>query len=242
MTVKTLVYEKQPNREIAPAHIPAVGALCVVLGAVLFGVLAFSVVTNGPLLAWDQPIIQALHFRATHDFWVDFDLMTFVGTFGRETAVIFTVILGLVWFFMRKWREFSMLIVGVVGGNIWFEVISNWVGRHRPVFTDPIHIIPNPGFPSGHSIAATALYGLVLFLIWPRLKSTGWRVLAVVDTVAVVLLIGYSRLYMGDHFPTDVLAGYAFGLFWSGLVYTAIELYSRHRRSTRESIFTAQQP
>lgn len=232
MATETFV---SPQRRAASLdRLPLAGVLCIVLGGLAFGLLAFSVVTHGPLLAWDKPLSDAAHFRATHDFWVDFDAMTFVGTFGRETAVIITVLLALIWLVRRKWLQLSMLLLGVVGGNIWFELLSNWIGRHRPVFADPIHIIPNPGFPSGHSIAAVALYGLLLYVWWPHFKTNGWRVLAVVDAVALTLLIGYSRLYMGDHFPTDILAGFAFGLFWSGLVYTGLAALAA-RRATPKS-------
>lgn len=231
MTTETLVYPQ--TRVGRPSRVPVIGLLCIVLGGLAFGLLALNVVSNGPLLAWDKPMSDALHFRATHDFWLDFDAMTFVGTLGRETAVIITIALGVIWFFRRMWRALSMLLLGVVGGNIWFELLSNWIGRHRPVFADPIHIIPNPGFPSGHSIAAVALYGLLLFFWWPRFKSNGWRALAVVDTIALVALIGYSRLYMGDHYPTDVLGGIAFGLFWSALVYTTISVVAAQRAKAR---------
>jgi undecaprenyl-diphosphatase len=233
MSIKTMSYPKEQSVDRPAGNFPIVGLLAILVGGLAFGVLAFSVATHGPLLAWDEPIIQALHFRATHDFWVDFNAMVFTGTLGRETAVLITIALGAIWLFTRHWRYLSMLLLGVVGGNVWFEVLSNWFGRHRPVFADPIHIIPNPGFPSGHSIAAVTLYSLLLYLVWPRLQSTGWRILAVVDTLAVMLLIGYSRLYMGDHYPTDVLAGYAFGLLWSGLVYTSLSLFIKKRTKAR---------
>jgi len=229
MAIKTLSYPTEQSVDRPAVRLPILGLLAILFGGAAFGVLAVSVATHGPLLAWDEPIAQAMHIRATHDFWVDFNAMVFTGTLGRETAVIITVALGAIWLFTRHWRELSMLLVGVVGGNEWFELLSNWFGRHRPVFADPIHVIPNPGFPSGHSIAAVTLYSLLLYLIWPHLKSMGWRVLAVVDTLAVMLLIGYSRLYMGDHYPTDVLGGYAFGLLWGGLVYTGLDLFFKRR-------------
>ena len=218
------------------ARFPAVGLGLLLLGGLLFGLLAVNVRTNGPLLAWDMPIDQALHTRATHDFLLDFDVMRFTGTFGREPAVGITVLLGLYWLWKRHWHAFSMLLIGVIGGNIWFEVLSGFFGRHRPVFPDPLDPLPGPGFPSGHSMTAMLLYGLILYLLLPRLASWRWRLLAVLDAVLIMLLVGYSRLYMGAHYPTDVLAGYAFGLAWGGLVYTGLELYHRHRSVPRRAV------
>jgi undecaprenyl-diphosphatase len=205
------------------------------LGGLLFSVLAVNVRTGGPVLAWDLPIIQALHAYAIHDSRLGFDAMRFSGTLGRETAAVITVLLILFWLWKRHWHELSMLLVGVIGGNIWFEILSNLFARHRPVFPDPLDPLPGPGFPSGHSMTGTLLYGLILYLLLPRLPSLGWRLLAAIDALLIVLLIGFSRLYMGAHYPTDVLGGYAFGLAWGGLVYTTLEVF-RQRRSARQSV------
>lgn len=222
--------QSEPVRLLA--RFPVVGLVLFLLGGLLFGLLAVNVRTNGPLLAWDLPIDQALHARATQDNLLDFYAMRFSGTLGRETALGITILLGLYWFWKRFWRKFSLLVVGVFGGNIWFEVLSHLFARHRPVWPDPLDPLPGPGFPSGHSMTAVLLYGLILYLLLPRLYAWRWRLVAVLDAVLIASLIGYSRLYMGAHYPTDVLAGYAFGLAWGALVYTSLELYFRHRANS----------
>ena len=191
---------------------------------------------NGPLLAWDIPIDQALHARATHDFWLTFDAMRFSGTLGRESALGITALLGLVWLWQRHWHRLSLLLIGVIGGNLWFEVLSGFFGRHRPVFADPLDPLPGPGFPSGHSMTSMLLYGLILVLLLPRLASWRWRLLAALDAALIVLLVGFSRLYMGAHYPTDVLGGYAFGLAWGALVYTSLELWQRRRAQPHSAV------
>ena len=214
------------------------------LGALIFGLLAINVRTHGPLLGWDEPIDQALHAFATHNSRLGFDAMRFSGTLGREAALGITVLLGLVFLWKRYWRELSMLLIGVLGGNGWFEVLSHFFARHRPVFSDPLNPpLPGPGFPSGHSMTTVLLYGLILYLLLPRLTSRRWRLLAALDAALIILLVGFSRLYMGDHYPTDVLAGYSFGLAWGALVYTGVELFqqrwtARRRKAAGGSILT----
>ncbi len=208
---------------------PALGLVLLLVGGLLFAVLAVNVRTNGPLLAWDEPIVQALHGYATHDSWLGVDAMRFSGTLGRETAAGITVLLLLYWLWKRRWHHFSLLLMGVIGGNLWYEVLSRFFGRHRPVFPDPLGPLSGPGFPSGHAMTAMLLYGLILVLLLPRLRSWRWRLLAGLDAVLIVLLIGFSRLYLGAHYPTDVLGGYAFGLAWGALVYTGLELYQSRR-------------
>jgi undecaprenyl-diphosphatase len=225
-------FPANPNPEGLLARRPALGLALFLLGGLIFTILAVSVRTNGPLLTWDLPIDQALHVFATHDSRLGFEAMRFSGTLGRETALAVTVLLGLYWLWKRHWYALSMLVIGVFGGNIWFEVLSTFLGRHRPVWVDPLDPLPGPGFPSGHSMTAMLLYGLILYLLLPYLPSWSWRLLAVLAAVLIILLVGYSRLYMGSHYPTDVLGGYAFGLAWGAFVYTSIELY-RHHRSAR---------
>ncbi len=225
----------RPSPEGFLAHHPALGLGLFLLGGLIFGILADNVRTNGPLLAWDIPIDQVLHMRAIHDSRLGFDAMRFSGSLGREIAAAVTVLLGLYWLWKRHWYAISMLLIGVAGGGIWFERLSNMFGRHRPVFPDPLDPLPGPGFPSGHSMTAILLYGLILYLILPRLPSWRWRLLAALDAALIILLVGYSRLYMGSHYPTDVLGGYAFGLAWGALVYTSIELYRQRRSAPRSS-------
>jgi len=212
------------------AHHPALGLGLFLLGGLVFAILAFSVRTNGPLLVWDLPVDQSLHTRATQDPWLVIDLMRFSGELGKFAALAIAIPLSMYWLWKRHWHELSMLAIGVGGGSLWFLLLSNLVGRHRPIFLDPIEVpLPGPGFPSGHSIFSVLFYGLILYQLLPHLPSRNWRVLASLDALLIILMVGFSRLYMGEHYPTDVLAGYAFGLAWGALVFTSLELYRRYR-------------
>ena len=73
--------------------------------------------------------------------------------------------------------------------------------------------------------ALAAIGGLFFYLLLPRLHSRRARLLVGIATIMIALSIGFARLNMGAHYPTDVLAGYSFGLLWGGLAYTGIELF-----------------
>lgn len=190
----------------------------------MFGAVALSVLNNGPLVQWDQPSVQALHDQATHDSALIVGVMRFLGQLGHTYAIYLTFVLLAATLLLRRWAAFSMFLVGVIGGNAWFSVLTSFFDRPRPVFSDPLETVAGPGFPSGHALRAVLLFGLILYLLLPWLKSWGWRFLATAATVALILLIGYSRVFLGSHYPTDIVAGYAFGLAWGALVYTGIEL------------------
>lgn len=213
------------------ARQPVLGLGLAAAGGLVFAILAYNVVTHGPLLAWDMPIDQALHQRAVQLSPFLFTLVKIAGALGRETAIIVTALFGVHWLIRRRWRPLTLLLTGTIGGEVWFEVLSRLFNRHRPVWPDPLDPLPGPGFPSGHSQTAVLLYGLLFYLLAPHLRATWQRVLAGAITLAIALLIGIARLLMGAHYPTDVLAGYAFGFFWGGLVYTGLELYFARRRA-----------
>ena len=86
-----------------------------------------------------------------------------------------------------------------------------------------------PGFPSGHAISAVMCYGLLAYLLIPRMSSRFWKAVVIVTAGLIILYIGVSRLFVGDHYLSDVLAGYALGIAWSGLVYTVVELITKKR-------------
>ncbi len=211
---------------------PIIGLLLGLLGLIIFSILAMNVQTNGPLTAWDKTISNGLHAWATSDPPLTVALMQFGGDVGQTIAGTLITMLALFWLFKRYWYNLAMLIFGVSGGTIWFLILSDYFDRSRPVFPDPLESLSVPGFPSGHSITMVLLYGLIVYLLLPHLSSWRWRLLAVVDYLLLVLWVGFARVYIGSHYPTDVLAGYSFGLAWGALVFTAVELY-RKRRSVQ---------
>jgi undecaprenyl-diphosphatase len=122
-----------------------------------------------------------------------------------------------------------VVIVWAGEGAIWL-FLSQYYNRPRPVFDVPVwHQMTSPGFPSGHVIAAVMCYGLLAYLLIPKSSSRFWKIVISVMAGLIILYIGVSRLFVGDHYLSDVLAGYALGIAWSGLVYTVIELITIQR-------------
>lgn len=72
-------------------------------------------------------------------------------------------------------------------------------------------------FPSGHATVAAALYGFIIYFLWKNLKSDFWRWFFLIFGLVLILLIGFSRLYLGVHYLSDVLGGYLVGAVWLGI-------------------------
>lgn len=226
---------QRPDLDRILGRLPIIGIVFLVVGLVVFGLLAFNVETNGPLTAADVPVSQSFHRLALSDPWLIRMVTMGTGSMGREFIIAAFVALGLYWLTERRWRELAMLVVGVGGGEVLFESLSRLFHRARPVLPNPIEHLSGPGFPSGHSIDSVLFYGLILYLALPHLASRTTRILAVIAAVMMVLMVGFSRLYVGDHYLTDVLAGYSVGMAWGALIYTAVDVYLRHRRQAPAS-------
>jgi membrane-associated phospholipid phosphatase len=86
--------------------------------------------------------------------------------------------------------------------------------RPRPAFSDPIATASGFSFPSGHAMVSLTVYGALAFVIVATTKSRRARVLVLATAAALVLAIGFSRLYLGVHYVSDVLAAYGAGIAW----------------------------
>jgi undecaprenyl-diphosphatase len=213
-----------PQERPLLARHPWVGILISLIGIALFALLAYNVKTNGPLTQIDGPLAQTLHYQARHGSWVVLAIMWFFSATGREGIMLFMLILSVYWIIQKRWRELTMLIYGVGGAEGLFQTLGAIFNRHRPVFPDPLEVLSGPGFPSGHTTTSIVLFGLMLYILWPRLHSGLARAVGILLVILTVGMIGFGRMYIGDHYLTDILGGAAAGLAWGALVFTGVEV------------------
>jgi undecaprenyl-diphosphatase len=126
--------------------------------------------------------------------------------------VLFVLVLFFVW--KRSWPSLVTLIIAVPGGMLLNEWLKLLVHRHRPFVEGPFVDWSGYSFASGHTIGATLLYGQLLLFLLPLLKGRHVRVVCVFGAVSLVALVGFSRIALGAHFLTDVLAAIIFGMLW----------------------------
>jgi len=138
------------------------------------------------------------------------------GTHLGDTWVLAVVVL-LAFLIFAVWqrRFFTGLLIVVALLSSWsaYHLAKSWVGRPRP---DVAWAFPgkptDPSFPSGHATASSAVYGLIALSLIPLLKRRVLQSALVVGTVVLVLAIGFSRMFMGWHYLSDVVGGWALGM------------------------------
>src|SRR5262249_2312157 len=150
------------------------------------------------------------------------------------------VLLALVLFFAwkRSWPSLVTLIIAVPGGMLLNEWIKILVHRHRPFVEGPFVDWSGYSFASGHTIGATLLYGQLLLFVLPSLKARHLRIVCIFGAISLVVLVGLSRIALGAHFLTDVLAAIIFGIIW--LMLCTVLGKSMHRRTV--ALATSAQP
>ena len=128
--------------------------------------------------------------------------------------VLFVIALFFVW--KRNWLSLVMLMVAVPGGMLLNELIKLLVQRPRPFLTGPFVDWSGYSFASGHTIGATLLYGQLLAFVLPVIKARHWRALTICLALLLVSMVGFSRIALGAHYLSDVLAAMFLGVLWLG--------------------------
>ena len=125
-------------------------------------------------------------------------------------------------FVLVRWkRAMVTFLITMAGAAVLNSTLKMLFGRERP---EPFFGIPRPesySFPSGHALFSFCFYGVVAAVITARIKQTGKRIAVWVGASILVILIGLSRVYLGVHYPSDVLAGYTAAFVWLMVVASA---------------------
>jgi membrane-associated phospholipid phosphatase len=165
-----------------------------------------------PLQSTDQGIATWFHERLTPVFSSVLHALTEFGSSKSIGIVLFALVLFFVW--KRWWLSIVMLIIAVPGGMLLNEWLKLAVHRGRPFVEGAFVDWSGYSFASGHTIGATLLYGQLLLFILPSLKGRHLRLLCIFSAASLVLLVGFTRIALGAHFLTDVLAAIFFGIIW----------------------------
>lgn len=149
------------------------------------------------------------------------ELMLFITHLAKGEVVTVAVIFSLIiLFLLNKWSYFKSLLIFVLGGELFVWIIKNIIDRPRPPLATALVTETSYSFPSGHSFIAIAFYGLITFFIFESLNKKYLKNLTLIFGFILVILIGFSRIYLGAHWPSDVLASYASGLAWLSIIIT----------------------
>jgi len=198
---------------------------------------AGAVVGFGLLLVFLKLMQDVIYQETTRfDFWilslVDFmrspiltKIMLFFTYFGRWEIMLFgTFFVITILYLQDKRRYLFTLLFSVVFGQLIVLLMKDIVTRPRPKVIAPITIENSFAFPSGHVFVVMSFFGLIAFFLFRYFKEVWQRLLIIIGALLLISTVSFSRVYLGLHWPTDVLASLAAGGAWLSLMITSLEI------------------
>ncbi|MEO6365397.1 MAG: phosphatase PAP2 family protein [Luteimonas sp.] len=187
--------------------------LALLFGGVLLPLWGFAALAEdlheGEPFAFDVPVLQMAHALARQGFDHLFLLFSAIGY--QYGVVPFDVALVLVLAWKRRLRE-GLFAGGALGGSALLNIVAKQAfARERPTLWQSISPEDSFSFPSAHAMGSMTIAVVVILLAWP----TRWRWIAVAAMSVFTVMVGLSRIYLGVHYPSDILAGWAAASIWA---------------------------
>ena len=193
----------------------------------IFSLLCFSgmaiLISGSKIEASDDSIISFIQGFESPGLTAIMKGFTFIGS-TPSVAVISLFSLFFLYKVLKHRTELILFIAIIVGSPILNELLKLLFHRARPDFHRLIKI-NGYSFPSGHAMSAFAVYGVLSFLLWRHIPTRWGRTLLIVTSIIMILTIGISRIYLGVHYPSDVIGGYFASGCWLAI---AIWFYQRY--------------
>jgi undecaprenyl-diphosphatase len=208
------------------------GLLVAVAGIGVFVKIA-SEVREGETQSFDEAVI---HWMGAHHSPTLDAIAVEVTALGTGTVVLMIVVVAGLFLTLTQHKYSAILLIAATGGGLVLNgVLKLGFNRPRPsVFVHTVETVSS-SFPSGHAMSSAIAYGTVAYLA-ARLHRRRWaRWLVMAFALSVIVLISFSRMYLGVHYPSDVLAGVIIGLAWAGFCMATLEAIQRYalRRAPR---------
>jgi undecaprenyl-diphosphatase len=201
------------------------GALVLIAAAFLFGAIAQQVVAGAPLTQLDADLATWLHRRVGSP-WLEL-LLAITHVHSTVAISCYAIVAGIVLARQQRWRSVVTVIVTVAGGLVLNVLMKLAFQRQRPSFDDPLLTLDTYSFPSGHVAGSTLFYGLCVAWVYRRTPELRWRLAALAVATVALVLVGLSRMVLGVHYLSDVVAAFAEGVAWLALCLTALHAFWR---------------
>ncbi len=204
-----------------------IGMVLMAFAALVFGDIAADVMEQDDITAIDHALAQWFH-QQKHSAWTPF--MLFITHWHQQAGILLMAALFAFYLYRRRAHYWVITVLLAVPGGMLLNVLLKYsFQRARPVFEEPLVTLATYSFPSGHASGATVFYGVLA--AWFVCTQPGWsrRAQVVLGAVLMVTLVALSRVYLGAHYLSDVLAAMAFGCGWLAVCITGISTLRRSR-------------
>jgi membrane-associated phospholipid phosphatase len=192
----------------------------------LFGETTEAVVDRDDIAAVDDPVTRWLVANRQPWLTATMRVVTQLGS-AWFVVVLLVIVTGLLWWYQRPWAEVVVVPVSSVGAAVLVTIVKLAIARPRPSVGEIVATASGFSFPSGHSAQAVACYGALAWLIAHLTVTRRSTIAAWAGAALVALAIGFSRLYLGVHWLSDVVGGFVLGAAWLSVTLSAVAAWER---------------
>jgi len=228
--------------ELSPSPSPSppqrrvwIGVAIGIVALGIFGAITEDIVNREPLTRFDTTLLESLHRSATPG---GLKLFAVISQVGSPVVMSVLALAGVLLLAVR--REWIMLggwVAAFAGGSLLDHWLKVAIHRPRPPYAPALLQQASWSFPSGHAMGSLVGYGMlayVLLALAPRTRRFQWLIVS--GSALLIIAIGVSRLYLGVHYFSDVVGGYAAGVLWLSVCITGVEMWRRRQRKRLASI------
>jgi membrane-associated phospholipid phosphatase len=202
-----------------------VGGVLVVIMALLGAEVYDNVVDDAGLTSLDQPALSLAESLRNPGLDAAVTAFTNIGG-GIGMPILATILTAWLTFLSRTWRPVILVGAAAAVSTTATTVGKRLVGRTRPDHADAVPPYEtSPSFPSGHTLNTTVVIGVLVYIMCLQFEMTWARITAIVAGAVFIIAMGLSRVFLGHHWMTDVMAGWFLGLAWVGIVILAHRLF-----------------
>ena len=225
MSNATNLPQPRPH-SLSPRALTAAGWIAFVVAGAIFLALAWNVASRAPLTILDVHVstwMQSHHVPA-----ITTAMLAITHAHSSIGMGIASIAFALILARMREWYWIATLALAMIGGAVLNLAIKQAYERARPHFDDPLISLESFSFPSGHTAGATLFYGVLGAFLVSRFFDRGIRAAIVVVAILMVALVAFSRMYLGAHYLSDVVAATCSSTAWLVLCLSGVhELIKR---------------
>ena len=202
------------------------------LAVAVFGLIFFGWLTDemaeGNILGFDFAVRSFVHQYATPVLTSAMQIASFLGS--TVFLTVFGIGVFILFLLLRRRRAASLFAITMAGSTVLLVTLKTVFHRARPEPFFETVLPASYSFPSGHALLSFCFYGVLAAIITARVKRRSFQTIIWMCAVLLIALIGISRIYLGVHYPSDVLAGYTAAFIWTVAVAVADRLL-RQRKS-----------
>ncbi|KON70564.1 hypothetical protein AKG34_18525 [Peribacillus butanolivorans] len=193
-----------------------------------FSIMAFTI-SAYEFLNFDRAVISFVQGLESPFLTTIMKVFTFIGS-SSSIIILSLLVLFYLYKVLKHRLELVLFSAVVVGSTLLNLILKLFFQRARPDLHRLIEI-GGYSFPSGHAMNAFTLYGILTFLLWRHISTMWGRTLLILFSVMMILTIGISRIYLGVHYPSDIIGGYLASGCWLAISIWVFQKYKESQKN-----------